>query len=167
MKPYTKATFDFDTLPALTSPRRQLELQSVALGLIHLPPETGYTFTHRHLEQEEVYIVLEGSGELLVNGELVSLGRGDLVRVSPPESRALKAGPKGLLAICAGAVGSKYPEDENARYLIDDGVPDYDFIPPWYRGDSTIEERNRALKERMERSRSRREAAARADEPQG
>lgn len=156
MNPYTKATFDFASLPPLTSPRRRLELRSVALGLIHLEADRGYTFTHRHREQEEVYIVVEGSGELLVNGESVPLARGDFVRVSPQAWRALKAGAEGLLAICAGAVGSHYPEDENARYLIDDGEPNYDDLPPWCAGDLEVERRNRELKQRMLRAQARR-----------
>jgi len=156
VNPFTKATFDFASLPPLTSPRRQLELRSVALGLIHLEADQGYTFTHRHREQEEVYLVIEGSGELLVGGELVPLARGDAVRVSPPEWRALHAGPHGLLVICAGAVGTRYPEDENARYLIDDGEPNYDDLPPWCAGDPEVERRNQELKQRMLRARARR-----------
>ena len=42
-----------------------------------------------------------------------------------------------------------YPKNPNARYLIDDGVADYDDIPPWYRGDPEVEKRNKILKERM------------------
>jgi hypothetical protein len=49
-------------LPQLTNPWRQLNLQGVALGLIRLPAGDGYTFTHSHAEQEEVYIVVEGKG---------------------------------------------------------------------------------------------------------
>lgn len=156
MNPYTKVSYDLGELPFLSNLYRPLELRSVALGLIHLPSDRGYTFTHRHQEQEEVYIVIEGSGELLVGEELVPLKRGDLVRVSPQESRALKAGPDGLLAICAGAVGSSYPKDPDARYLIDDGEPDYDDPPPWYRDDPEVRERNRQLKERMIRAREKR-----------
>ena len=64
---YTKAHFDFDELPRLTSPRRKLGLQAVGLGLIRLPAGEGYTFTHAHLEQEEVYLVIEGAGLLFVD----------------------------------------------------------------------------------------------------
>ena len=37
---YSKCHFDFATLPWLTSPRKQLDLKGVALGLINLPPGT-------------------------------------------------------------------------------------------------------------------------------
>lgn len=149
---YTKCHFDFATLPWLTSPRHQLDLQGVALGLIKLPPDEGYTFTHRHRKQEEVYLVIEGSGLILVDDELLELQKGDAVRVSPAARRALKAHREGLLVVCAGGVAQGYPENPNSRYLIDDGIPDYDDIPPWYTGNAEIAERNGRLKERMQKT---------------
>lgn len=158
VSPYTKAHFDFAQLPYLTSPRRQLELQGVALGLISLPPDEGYTFTHTHAKQEEVYITIEGKGFLWLDGELVSLEPGDLVRVSPSTKRALKAATESrLFVICAGAVPMGYPQEPNSRYLIDDGIPDYDDVPPWYAGREEIAQRNAELKARMMRSRQKRQ----------
>jgi hypothetical protein len=146
---YTKQHFDFDNLPWLTNPRRQLDLQAVALGLIRIPPNKGYTFTHRHERQEEVYIVIEGEGVLLVDGELIDIERGDMVRVSPSSRRALKANGSGVMVICSGAVPMGYPRNPNARYMIDDGIPDYDDIPPWYKDDPSVAEQNARLKKRM------------------
>jgi quercetin dioxygenase-like cupin family protein len=153
---YTKAHFDFDAIHWLVSPRRLLNLEGVALGLIRFPPRAGYTFTHQHEQQEEVYIVIEGSGSILINGELVSLEQGDIVRVSPESKRALKANEEGMFIICVGAVVQGYPRDANARYLIDDGIPDYDDIPPWYQDSSEVIERNQVLKKRMLRSQAKR-----------
>jgi quercetin dioxygenase-like cupin family protein len=150
---YDKAHFDWDRLPPLTSPRRQLGLKGVALGLINLPPGKGYTFTHRHREQEEVYIVLSGSGRLLVDGEMVPLDPGDVVRVDPESKRALKNdGALPLRIICAGGVPAGYPHNPEARYLIDDGVPDYDDVPPWYAGEEAVSATNAGLKQRYLRS---------------
>ena len=149
---YSKCHFDFATLPWLTSPRRQLDLQAVAIGLIKLPPNEGYTFTHRHRKQEEVYLVIEGSGYILVDDELLDLCKGDAVRVAPEARRALKAEKEGLLVFCAGGVAQGYPENPNSRYLIDDGIPDYDDIPPWYEGNSQVIARNTELKKRLLKS---------------
>lgn len=154
---YTKAHFDWDALPPLTSPRHQLGLQGVALGLINLPPGRGYTFTHHHRDQEEVYIVLSGQGELLVDGERVLLAAGDLVRVDPASRRALNnPGEAPLRIVCAGGVPAGYPKQANSRYLIDDGVPDYDDIPPWYAGDAEVAANNARLKERYLKSMAKR-----------
>jgi uncharacterized RmlC-like cupin family protein len=161
---YDKVHFDWDRLPPLTSPRRLLGLKGVALGLINLPPQEGYTFTHRHREQEEVYIVLAGSGRLLIDNETVAIGAGDVVRVDPASRRALKNdGDDPLQIICAGAVPAGYPKQAGSRYLIDDGVPDYDDIPPWHAGDPEVARNNAALKERYLRSLAKRRKAA--DDP--
>jgi hypothetical protein len=149
---YTKCHFDFASLPWLTSPRRQLDLHGVAIGLIHLPPNEGYTFTHRHRKQEEVYIVIEGSGRILIDNDLVDLSKGDAVRVSPVAKRALKADGEGLLVICAGGVAEGYPENPDSRYLIDDGIADYDDIPPWYAGNGEVAARNARLKKRRQKT---------------
>jgi Cupin domain len=151
---YNKCHFDFADLPWLTSPRRQLDLQSVAIGLINLPPNEGYTFTHRHRKQEEVYIAIEGSGIIQVDDELLAIERGDAVRVSPWARRALKAGETGLLVICAGGVAEGYPANPNSRYLIDDGIADYDDIPLWYQGNIDVVRRNTELKKRQGKNRA-------------
>lgn len=154
---YTKAHFDFDTLPWLTSPRKQLNLKGVGLGLIRIPSDEGYTFTHTHREQEEVYIVIEGSGVIAVNDELVELGRGDIIRVSPSSRRALKAHAGGMFIICAGCIPMGFPKNPNSRYMIDDGIPNYDDIPSWYQGQDEIIQKNTRLKEQMEKTRQKKE----------
>ena len=155
MKAYTKVNFNFKDLNWLVNPRKQLDLSAVGLGLINLPPNEGYTFTHSHQEQEEVYIVITGDGCIQINGELIELVQGDIVRVSPSAKRALKAGNDGMFVICTGAVPMGYPKDPNARYLIDDGIPDYDDVPLWYTNNSNAKSKNVTLKARMEKSRSR------------
>lgn len=154
---YSKAHFDFEKLPWLTSPRKQLDLAGVALGLIRIPANEGYTFTHTHREQEEVYIVIEGNGVIAINDELLEIGRGDIIRVSPSSRRALKADGEGLFVICAGGVPMGFPKNPNSRYMIDDGIPDYDDIPPWYLGQDEIIRKNSMLKERMLKARQKRE----------
>lgn len=153
---YTIAHFDFDSLPWLTSPRKELQLQGVALGFIKIPPDDGYTFTHTHRQQEEVYIIIEGSGTIAIDNTLLDLVPGDVVRVSPEAKRALKAGSKGLFAICTGGVPAGYPKNPQSRYMIDDGVPNYDDIPPWHHGRQEVIEKNAMLKQRMLKSQQKR-----------
>ncbi|MBD2256958.1 cupin domain-containing protein [Pseudanabaena sp. FACHB-2040] len=155
---FTKVHFDFDQLPLLTSPRHSLKLRGVALGLLHLPANQGYTFTHSHAEQEEVYIVVEGAGWLWADDELIPLERGDVVRVSPQTRRALRAADQvPLFVVCTGGVPAGYPKSANARYLIDDGIPHYDDVPPWYADDPAIAERNANLQARMLKAQQKRE----------
>lgn len=144
---YTKAHFDLAALKWITNLRRPLGLTGVALSLIRLPAGKGYTFTHRHREQEEVYVAVEGRGSILLDGELLDLEAGDVVRVPPETRRALKASEEGdLLVLCAGGVTRGYPKGPDSEHLIDDGLPDFDDIPPWYAGDPKIVELNRRLR---------------------
>ena len=150
---FSQVNFDFDNLPYLTNPWRKLNLHAVAIGLIKIPSNEGYTFTHSHAKQEEVYIIVEGSGKMQLNSKIIEITKGDLIRVSPATKRALKAQKNTpLFVICAGGVAEGYPQNPNARYLIDDGIPDYDDIPEWYRNNPEIKARNDRLKERMLKS---------------
>ena len=62
---------------------------------------------HRHREQEEAYLVIAGSGEILLDDEVIELGQWDLVRVAPTVTRAFAACPDGLEIV---AVGGPKPE---------------------------------------------------------
>ena len=79
------------------------------IGVSHWRYAPGFRsdMGHRHREQEEAYLVVSGSGEVLLDGEVVALREWDLVRVSPEVVRAFAAGPDGLEII---AVGGPKPE---------------------------------------------------------
>ena len=72
---------------------------------------TGYP-QHEHTKdgQEELYIVLEGSGTMETAGEKTSLSRGTLVRVGPSTQRKILPGPKGITVMAIGGTpGKAYP----------------------------------------------------------
>jgi len=84
-------------------------LGSEHLGVSHFRYAPGMRASagHHHREQEEAYIVVAGSGRILLDGEVHDLRPWDVVRVSPAVVRALEAGPDGLEFI---AIGSDRPE---------------------------------------------------------
>jgi mannose-6-phosphate isomerase-like protein (cupin superfamily) len=53
-------------------------------------------FGHKHERAEEVYVVLEGSGRVKLDDEIVELQALDAIRVAPEITRAFEAGPNGL-----------------------------------------------------------------------
>jgi quercetin dioxygenase-like cupin family protein len=63
---------------------------------------------HSHREQEEAYVVVAGSGKVLLDEEVLELSLWDVVRVAPEVVRAFEAGPDGLDII---AVGGPKPAD--------------------------------------------------------
>jgi quercetin dioxygenase-like cupin family protein len=84
-------------------------LGSEHLGISHFSYAPGFRAAsgHHHREQEEAYIVVAGSGRILLDGEVHGLSRWDVVRVGPAVVRAIEAGPDGIEFI---AVGSDRPE---------------------------------------------------------
>ena len=60
-------------------------------------------FSHRHREQEEVYVVLSGGGRIKLDDDVVELRPLDVVRMAPETGRAVEAGPDGLELLAFGA----------------------------------------------------------------
>ena len=84
-------------------------LDSRDLGVSHWRYAANFRapFAHSHKEQEEAYIVVAGSGRVLLDGDIVELKPWDVVRVAPEVVRAFEAGPEGMELI---AVGGPKPE---------------------------------------------------------
>ena len=84
-------------------------LESRDLGISHWRYAPGFRAPagHRHREQEEAYVVVAGSGRILIDDEVVELRPWDVVRLAPEAVRAFEAGPDGLEVI---AVGGPKPE---------------------------------------------------------
>lgn len=75
------------------------------LGVTVLDVEEGWEgkeHDHTHDDQEEVYILLDGSAQITVEGEVIPLEPGDAVRVGPGESRELAFDERSQMVI-AGA----------------------------------------------------------------
>ena len=58
---------------------------------------------HTHITQEEVYVVLSGSGRMKLDDEIVDLKQWDAVRIPPGTWRGYEAGPDALEIIVIGA----------------------------------------------------------------
>jgi mannose-6-phosphate isomerase-like protein (cupin superfamily) len=82
---------------------RALELEQSGLGHQRIPPNYRFPYGHTHKQQEEVYVVLSGSGRMKLDDEIVELRQWDTVRVSPGTWRGYEAGPDGLEILVIGA----------------------------------------------------------------
>jgi mannose-6-phosphate isomerase-like protein (cupin superfamily) len=59
-------------------------------------------FAHRHAQDEEIYVVLSGTGRLHLDDEVVELKPLDAVRIAPHVLRALEAGDTNLEILAFG-----------------------------------------------------------------
>jgi quercetin dioxygenase-like cupin family protein len=84
-------------------PKRQLGCRIGAVSLQRLAAKARTPFGHRHVDQEELYVVLAGSGRVKLDDEVVELRRWDAIRVAPETMRAFEAGPEGIEFLAYGA----------------------------------------------------------------
>jgi mannose-6-phosphate isomerase-like protein (cupin superfamily) len=87
--------------------RPHLNSEHLGLSLFRYGPNYRSRIGHSHREQEEVYLVVSGSGRVKLDDEIIDLKKWDVVRVAPSTVRAFEGGPDGLELV---AVGSDRPE---------------------------------------------------------
>lgn len=75
-------------------------------------------FFHHHKQNEELYIVISGEGEFTLDGQVVAVGSGSLVRIAPAVSRCVRCtSAEPLVYICIQA-----KEGSLEQYTMTDGV---------------------------------------------
>jgi uncharacterized cupin superfamily protein len=94
-----------------------LGLERSGLGYQRIPPGHRFPYGHTHKTQEEVYVVVDGSGRMKLDDEIVELARWDAVRVAPGTWRGYEAGPDGLEILVIGApnLGESPRDDVEGR----------------------------------------------------
>ena len=103
--------------------RRQLGVTSFGMNQIVLEPRQRGRI-HRHLQQEEVYLVLEGTLTLVIEGEDQVVQRGELVRVAPAIRRQLvNRGPERLVLLALGGATEHMGRDGEAWVDWDADAP--------------------------------------------
>jgi len=106
---------NFDGAPGLEfrHATEALELERSGLSYQRIPPGYRFPYGHVHKQQEEVYVVVGGSGRMKLDDETVEVGKWDAVRVPPGTWRGYEAGPDGLEILVLGAPSlGKNPRDD-------------------------------------------------------
>jgi mannose-6-phosphate isomerase-like protein (cupin superfamily) len=83
--------------------RKHLDSEHLGVSYFRYGPGFRSGMGHSHREQEEVYVVVSGSGRIKLNDDILELRQWDVVRVAPATVRALEGGPDGLEFIAIGA----------------------------------------------------------------
>ena len=109
-------------IPGIEGRFGRSKMGSRDLGISHFryAPNTRSSSAHTHDVQEEAYVILDGSGRVRIDDEVVDVRRWDLVRVAPGVVRALEAGPDGLEFL---AIGGPRPDEGDGR-LVDSPWPE-------------------------------------------
>ena len=96
--------------------RNEVRSRQVGVSRFSYEPGARMPFGHRHAEQEEVYVVVGGSGRAKLEEEIVEIDLWDVLRVAPQVIRSFEAGPEGMELIC---VGGKRPRSGDSERFPD------------------------------------------------
>jgi mannose-6-phosphate isomerase-like protein (cupin superfamily) len=73
--------------------RNFLGSSGLEVSLNVVPPGKGVPFLHRHRQNDEVYVIVGGRGQFLVDGACIDVQEGSVLRVGPPAARAWRSLP--------------------------------------------------------------------------
>jgi mannose-6-phosphate isomerase-like protein (cupin superfamily) len=93
-------------------PKKQLECTIVGLAVEKYGPDTRFPFGHMHRDQEELYLVVEGSGRVKIEDEIRDVKQWDIVRVGKNTMRNFESGPDGMTVV---AVGGPIAEERDSE----------------------------------------------------
>ena len=97
---------------------QELSLTGSEISFNYTPAGKFTPFVHSHKLNEEVYIVVSGSGKFMVDGDEFDIQEGSVIRVAPAGERAIKAdGGEDLAYICIQAQAGSL-----TQATMDDGV---------------------------------------------
>jgi mannose-6-phosphate isomerase-like protein (cupin superfamily) len=103
--------------------RAELGVESFGMQVIDMPPsyENYPEHDHMHDNQEEVFIVMRGGGEIEIEGERFPLDSNNVARVGPETKRKVWPGPEGIRLVVLGGVPGQLYEAPDLTKL---GEPD-------------------------------------------
>ena len=110
--------FGFDEVQEARFAREDLHAESIGLTFLTVKPGKRQAFAHRHENAEEIYVVLEGTGRIKLDDEVVEVAPLDAIRIAPPVTRMLEAGHEGLTVLAFG------PRHEKDGELVKEGFWD-------------------------------------------
>lgn len=86
---------------ARTEFHKNLGLTGAEISINNLDAGSNVPFVHSHKENEEIYIITEGSGTLNIDDDAIEIKKGDVIKISPKGKRQFFASTEEKLSyIC-------------------------------------------------------------------
>ena len=128
---YTKGFLPLSKVKEKEFLSRRMGCKGVGFSFVRYKPGEGATYVHRHKVQEEVFIIMRGTGSIVLDGKRMSMPEGTMIRVGPMVYRALGNDSKrDVVYMILGAVPPKnFPL--GGRTLLGDGIPNRKKVPRW------------------------------------
>ena len=96
---------------------QDLELNDAGMAYERTAPGKRSPFGHAHSQQEEIYVVIEGSGRIKLDDEIIDLERLDAVRIGKGVMRQVEGGPEGIGIVAFGAPPIEGDKREEAEIV--------------------------------------------------
>ena len=96
----------------------ELDIRSFGMQVLDFPAGFSDYPEHDHAEDghEEVYVVLRGGADFVIDGEAVTVSEGDLLKVDATSRRKLQPGQDGVRILAIGCTpGASYQRPEAFR----------------------------------------------------
>ena len=85
------------TIPGKHFLKDILGLTSCEISINSMAPGAGMPIYHRHKDNEEIYIFIQGKGQVQIDGEAVDIQEGSIVRIAPGGERSWRNNSKETL----------------------------------------------------------------------
>lgn len=79
-----------------------LGLTSAEISLSVMGAKSKLPFSHKHIQNEEIYIFIKGKGSMIIDGKTIPVSEGTCVKVDPKEARTMESDTE-LEYICVQA----------------------------------------------------------------
>ena len=99
-----------------------LNLSGCEVSINTLPAGASVPFVHAHKQNEETYLVLEGSGKLFIDGEEIAIKAGDAFKIHPQGARCISAGSEVIKFICIQAKAGSLEQYTDTDGVMCDGA---------------------------------------------
>jgi mannose-6-phosphate isomerase-like protein (cupin superfamily) len=112
----------FGMAPALEAhfATSDLGLSASGVSFQRLEPNARMPFGHKHRRQEELYVVVEGSGRIKLDDDVIELSELDAVRIPAEVTRCVEGGAEGVAFLAFGAPNTGSPRE------------DVEMLPGWW-----------------------------------
>lgn len=88
------------------------------ISINSLPPGAGMPFYHQHKDNEEVYIFIQGKGQMQVDDEVINVQEGSIVRIAPNGQRTWRNNSNEALLY----IVIQMKENSLRQYGLGDGI---------------------------------------------
>jgi mannose-6-phosphate isomerase-like protein (cupin superfamily) len=99
--------------------RDALKLTGMEVSMNKLPAGIAVPFSHQHKQNEELYIFVKGQGQMQIDGDIVEVREGTMVRIAPGGTRTWRSNSTEDLHY----IVIQARENSLVQATFDDGIP--------------------------------------------